>query len=178
LRKKITEAARQIAPRRLSTVEITRAYLARLERLNPGINAYITVNAEATLEEARRLETELAAGRRRGPLHGLSIALKDDIDTASVRTTAASALFAGRTPGEDAVVVRKLRRCSVPRQAEHARINGLGIPTISVPCGFTRQGFPIGLQISGPRLGESRVLALAHAYEQATDWRHRQPALA
>jgi aspartyl-tRNA(Asn)/glutamyl-tRNA(Gln) amidotransferase subunit A len=52
-----------------------------------------------------------------------------------------------------------------------------GLPTISVPCGFSRGGLPIGLQISGPRLGESRVLALARAYEQATDWHRRTPSL-
>ena len=55
--------------------------------------------------------------------------------------------------------------------------NVLGIPTISVPCGFTGRGLPIGLQITGPRLGEGAVLALAHAYEQATDWHRREPQL-
>jgi aspartyl-tRNA(Asn)/glutamyl-tRNA(Gln) amidotransferase subunit A len=55
--------------------------------------------------------------------------------------------------------------------------NIYGIPTISVPCGFTRAGLPIGLQISGPPLGETRVLALAHAYEQATEWHRREPPL-
>jgi aspartyl-tRNA(Asn)/glutamyl-tRNA(Gln) amidotransferase subunit A len=55
--------------------------------------------------------------------------------------------------------------------------NVLGIPTISVPCGFTRTGLPIGLQISGPRLGEAAMLALANGYEQATDWHRREPAL-
>jgi aspartyl-tRNA(Asn)/glutamyl-tRNA(Gln) amidotransferase subunit A len=56
--------------------------------------------------------------------------------------------------------------------------NVFGIPAISVPCGFTRLGLPIGLQIIGPRLGEARVLALAHAYEQATEWHRREPPLA
>jgi len=50
-----------------------------------------------------------------------------------------------------------------------------GLPTISVPCGFTRAGLPIGLQIGGPPLGEAAVLALAHAYEQAAKWNARQP---
>jgi aspartyl-tRNA(Asn)/glutamyl-tRNA(Gln) amidotransferase subunit A len=54
----------------------------------------------------------------------------------------------------------------------------LGLPAISVPCGFTRDGMPIGMQIAGPRLGESRVLALAHAYQQITDWHTRAPLLA
>jgi aspartyl-tRNA(Asn)/glutamyl-tRNA(Gln) amidotransferase subunit A len=56
--------------------------------------------------------------------------------------------------------------------------NVFGIPAISVPCGFTRAGLPIGLQIVGPRLGEGAVLALAHAYEQATEWHRREPPLA
>jgi aspartyl-tRNA(Asn)/glutamyl-tRNA(Gln) amidotransferase subunit A len=50
-----------------------------------------------------------------------------------------------------------------------------GLPTISIPCGFTKSGLPIGMQISGPNFGESRVLALAHAYEQATEWHGRVP---
>jgi aspartyl-tRNA(Asn)/glutamyl-tRNA(Gln) amidotransferase subunit A len=58
-----------------------------------------------------------------------------------------------------------------------APFNLYGIPTISVPCGFSESGLPIGLQISGPALGELNVLALAHAYEQATDWHLRQPPL-
>jgi aspartyl-tRNA(Asn)/glutamyl-tRNA(Gln) amidotransferase subunit A len=55
--------------------------------------------------------------------------------------------------------------------------NVLGIPAINVPCGFSRTGLPIGFQIVGPRFGEGRILALAHAYEQATDWHRRRPAL-
>ncbi|MBA2934837.1 amidase [Sphingomonas sp. CGMCC 1.13654] len=56
-------------------------------------------------------------------------------------------------------------------------INVLGLPAISVPCGFSREGLPIGLCIVGPRFGEGRILSLAHAYEQATAWHLRQPAL-
>jgi aspartyl-tRNA(Asn)/glutamyl-tRNA(Gln) amidotransferase subunit A len=56
--------------------------------------------------------------------------------------------------------------------------NVYGIPAISVPCGFTRAGLPIGLQIIGPRLGEKTVIALAHAYQQATPWHRRDPPIA
>jgi aspartyl-tRNA(Asn)/glutamyl-tRNA(Gln) amidotransferase subunit A len=56
-----------------------------------------------------------------------------------------------------------------------APFNVYGLPTISVPCGFTSSGLPIGMQITGPRFGEAKVLALAHAYEQATDWHTRRP---
>jgi aspartyl-tRNA(Asn)/glutamyl-tRNA(Gln) amidotransferase subunit A len=53
--------------------------------------------------------------------------------------------------------------------------NVFGLPTISVPCGFAKDGVPIGLQISGPAWSEARVLALAHAYEQATEWHKQHP---
>ena len=109
----IDEAATQIASRRLSPVDLTRAYLARIETLNPRLNAYITVLSEQALAQARALEAELVAGRNRGPLHGIPIALKDNIDTAGVRTTAASALFAERVPSEDATVVRRLHDAGV-----------------------------------------------------------------
>jgi aspartyl-tRNA(Asn)/glutamyl-tRNA(Gln) amidotransferase subunit A len=58
-----------------------------------------------------------------------------------------------------------------------APFNVYGLPTISLPCGFTRSGLPIGMQISGPRFGEAKVLALAHAYEQATQWHTKRPTL-
>ena len=105
----ITEISRRIAARELTSVELTRAYLARIERLNPRINAYITVTGEQALAQARALDAETAAGRGRGALHGIPIALKDNIDTAGVRTTAASAVYANRVPTEDAPVVQKLR---------------------------------------------------------------------
>ena len=55
--------------------------------------------------------------------------------------------------------------------------NAYGLPAISVPCGFSQSGLPIGLMIAGPHFAESKVLALAHAYEQATDWHKRRPPL-
>jgi aspartyl-tRNA(Asn)/glutamyl-tRNA(Gln) amidotransferase subunit A len=105
----IEEAGARIAARELSPVELTRAYLARIERLDARINAYITVTAEQALDQARALEAELAAGKNRGPLHGIPLALKDNIDTAGVRTTAASGVYADRVPVEDAECVRRLR---------------------------------------------------------------------
>jgi aspartyl-tRNA(Asn)/glutamyl-tRNA(Gln) amidotransferase subunit A len=68
-----------------------------------------------------------------------------------------------------------------PREPETdtntAPFNLYGIPAISVPCGFTATGLPIGLMIAGPRYAEGRVLALAAAYERATEWHKRRPAL-
>jgi aspartyl-tRNA(Asn)/glutamyl-tRNA(Gln) amidotransferase subunit A len=95
--------------RSVSPLELTQAYLSRIEKLNPSLNAYITVTAEQALSRARELEIEQQHGRWRGPLHGIPIALKDLIDTAGIRTTAASAVFAERIPTEDAEVVRRLK---------------------------------------------------------------------
>jgi aspartyl-tRNA(Asn)/glutamyl-tRNA(Gln) amidotransferase subunit A len=101
-------AADRIRRGALSPVALTQACLARIERLNPSLNAFITVTADRALATAREREAEQKAGRWRGPLHGIPVALKDNIDTAGVRTTAASALFADRIPGESAEVARRL----------------------------------------------------------------------
>jgi aspartyl-tRNA(Asn)/glutamyl-tRNA(Gln) amidotransferase subunit A len=105
----IADASDLLQGRKLSPVELTNACLARIERLNPVLNAFITVTGEQALADARAAEAEIARGRRRGPLHGIPIALKDLFDTAGVRTTAGSAVFADRVPPEDAEVVRRLK---------------------------------------------------------------------
>jgi aspartyl-tRNA(Asn)/glutamyl-tRNA(Gln) amidotransferase subunit A len=93
----------------VSPVELTNDCLARIEKLNPKLNAFITVTADAALAAARQAEAEIRRGDWRGPLHGIPLALKDLIDTAGVRTTAASLLFKDRVPTEDAEVVRRLK---------------------------------------------------------------------
>ncbi len=105
----IRELSRKICAREISPVEITHECLARIEKLNPKLNAFITVNAEHALDCARVAEREVFRGDYRGCLHGIPIGLKDIIDTAGVRTTAASAVFQNRIPAEDAEVVRRLR---------------------------------------------------------------------
>jgi aspartyl-tRNA(Asn)/glutamyl-tRNA(Gln) amidotransferase subunit A len=105
----ISELGQRLRRREISPVEITRACLEQIEKKNAELNAFITVLAESALEEAARAEREILGGGWRGPLHGIPIALKDLIDTAGVRTTAASALFQDRVPSADAEVVRRLR---------------------------------------------------------------------
>jgi aspartyl-tRNA(Asn)/glutamyl-tRNA(Gln) amidotransferase subunit A len=101
----IDEAAALIRARKLSPVELTRHCLARIEKLDPTLRAFITVTADAALALAKHLENE----KPRGPLHGIPIALKDLYDTKGIRTTAASKQFAHRVPTEDADVVRQLK---------------------------------------------------------------------
>ncbi|HEX6649078.1 MAG TPA: amidase, partial [Pyrinomonadaceae bacterium] len=105
----IAEASDLLRRKQISPVELTSACLTRIEQLNPSLNAFITVMYESALDEARRAEAEIGAGNWRGPLHGIPIGLKDLIDTAGVKTTCGSALFANRIPTEDAEIVRRLK---------------------------------------------------------------------
>ena len=105
----IEEAASLVRKNAVSPVELTRACLDRIGKLNPALNAFITITAETAIKQARRAEAEVQRGNWRGPLHGIPIALKDLFDTAGVRTTAASALFADRVPNQDAEVVRRFK---------------------------------------------------------------------
>lgn len=105
----IHAAGTLVRQRKISPVQLAQACLTRIEALNPRLNAFITVTAESALAQARQAEAEVQRGMWRGPLHGIPVALKDSIDTAGVRTTAASALFQDRVPREDAFVVQRLR---------------------------------------------------------------------
>jgi aspartyl-tRNA(Asn)/glutamyl-tRNA(Gln) amidotransferase subunit A len=105
----IQDASEQLRKKRISPVELTQACLARIERLNPTLNAFVTVTADSALATAREAEAEIQRGRWRGPLHGIPIALKDLVDTAGVRTTAASGVFKDRIPTQDADIVRRLK---------------------------------------------------------------------
>jgi len=109
VRPTIQQLSRQIRDRSISPVELTRDCLARIEKLNPTLNAFITVMAESALDQARQAEQEIHGGNYQGPLHGIPIGLKDIIDTAGTRTTAASAVFKDRIPTEDAEVTRRVR---------------------------------------------------------------------
>src|SRR5579863_6703829 len=105
----IREAADLVRKKKVSPVELTTACLARIDRFNPTLNAFITITSESALEQAREAEAEVNRGNWRGPLHGVPITLKDLFDTAGVRTTAGSAVFKDRIPAEDAEVVRRLK---------------------------------------------------------------------
>jgi aspartyl-tRNA(Asn)/glutamyl-tRNA(Gln) amidotransferase subunit A len=105
----IAELGGLIRARTVSSVEVTEAHLARIERLDPTLNAFVTVMAAEAREAARRADAEIAGGRWRGPLHGVPIGLKDIFDTAGVRTTHGSSFYRDNVPTEDAESVRRLK---------------------------------------------------------------------
>ena len=105
----IRELGELLDARRLSPVELTQAYLRRIEALDPKVNAFIRVTADRAMDEARQAEGEIAAGGRRGPLHGVAYALKDIYDTAGIATTGHSRLLADRVPEADSTVVQRFK---------------------------------------------------------------------
>jgi len=106
----IAELAPRLRRKEISPVAIVEECLSRIAKLNPVLHAFITVTGQSALAEARVAEAEIQRGEWRGPLHGIPVSLKDLIDTAGIRTTAASAVHKDRVPSEDAEVVRRLRR--------------------------------------------------------------------
>jgi aspartyl-tRNA(Asn)/glutamyl-tRNA(Gln) amidotransferase subunit A len=109
LRENILELGNLLRKRAISSEEITKECLSRIEKLNPTLNAFITVTADSALVQAQLADAEIRKGKWRGPLHGIPLALKDLIDTAGVRTTAASELFRDRIPTQDAEIVAHLK---------------------------------------------------------------------
>ncbi|MFJ8443136.1 amidase [Kitasatospora griseola] len=104
----LAAAAEAVAAKDLSPVELTESVLGRLDETEGGLHAYATVTAEVARTAAARAERDVLAGRHRGPLHGIPFALKDNIDTAGVPTTAGSRVWAGRLPATDSTVAARL----------------------------------------------------------------------
>ena len=104
----VAAAAKAIRDRSVSPLELTEAYLRRIERLNPRLNAYVTITADRARADARRATEEISKAPPRGALHGVPIGLKDLFETAGIRTTAGSKFFADYVPKSDCTVARKL----------------------------------------------------------------------
>ena len=98
-----------IETKEVSPVEATEAYLDRIEEVDPKLNSYITITGEQAVESARQAEQEIAAGKHRGPLHGVPMAVKDQFNTAGVLTTGGSSILKNNVPSEDATVIAKLK---------------------------------------------------------------------
>ncbi len=110
----LIELSRLIAARKLSPVELADALIARAEALDGQLHAFVTPTFDLARQQARDAEAEIAAGRLRGPLHGIPFGLKDIYDTAGILTSAHSRVFIDRIPTEDATATAKLyEACAV-----------------------------------------------------------------
>jgi aspartyl-tRNA(Asn)/glutamyl-tRNA(Gln) amidotransferase subunit A len=105
----VAEAARRIARRELSPVELTEAYLQRIDAFDDQLQSFVTLTADRARQQAKTAETEIMRDGSRSPLHGIPYCLKDIVETAGIRTTGQSKLLANHIPAEDAVVAAKLR---------------------------------------------------------------------
>ena len=105
-----SELSRLMAAKEVSPVEATEAYLERIESLDGKLRAYITVTADAALESAKLAEKEIAQGNYRGPMHGVPVAVKDQIHTKGILTTGGSPVFKDFIPAEDATVIANLKK--------------------------------------------------------------------
>jgi Asp-tRNA(Asn)/Glu-tRNA(Gln) amidotransferase A subunit family amidase len=104
----VTQLSRWIEQRKISSERLTQLYLGRLERFNPKLRCVITLTRELALEQAKKADEEIAAGKYRGPLHGIPWGGKDLLDTAGIPTTYGAETFRTRVPTKDAAVVKRL----------------------------------------------------------------------
>lgn len=125
----VTELGRRLWSREFTSLELTRFFLERLERLGPKLNAVVTVTRERALAEALQADTELCAGRYRGPLHGIPYGAKDLLATKGIATSWGAAPFKDQMLNEDAAVITKLRESGAVLAAKLAMVElagGLG----------------------------------------------------
>lgn len=122
----ISELAPELRAGRLSPVELTNGFLARIESMNARFNAYEHVTAELAREQARQAAAEIKAGRYKGPLHGVPYAAKDLLDTAGIPTAWGTTFLRDRVPAEDATVVRLLREAGAVLLGKAAMVEFAG----------------------------------------------------
>ena len=105
----ISELSALLATKEVSPVEATMSYLDRIHSLNSNLRAYVTVTADKALEAAKIVENEIVQGNYRGAMHGVPVAVKDQIQTEGILTTGGSPIFKNNIPTEDATVIKKLK---------------------------------------------------------------------
>ena len=156
----IAEAARHIAARRLSPLEYTDALLQRIAALDPQLDAFITVTAERARSQARQAEAEIAAGRYRGPLHGIPFALKDIYETRGILTSGGSRICLGNIPTQDATTVRRLEAAGTVLLGKlQTHEFALGGPSFDLPWPPARNPWHLEHFTGGSSSGSGAALA-------------------
>ncbi len=156
----ISLLAPKLKSRKISPVELTRAVLEHIERLDPLLRAYITVDAEGALKAARTAQRQITQGKYLGPLHGIPISLKDLYDTKGLRTTAGSKIMAVRVPAEDATSVARLRAAgAIIVGKTNLHEFAFGSTTQNPHFGGTRNPYDTGRIPGGSSGGSAAALA-------------------
>jgi amidase len=155
-----TRLAAMLRKKQVSAREVLDAHLAQIERVNPKVNAIVTLVAERARESARLCDEAAAKGRFLGPLHGLPVAHKDLQDTAGIRTTYGSLLFADHVPGADTLLVERIRRAgAVTLGKTNTPEFGAGSQTFNPVFGATRNPHDLSKTCGGSSGGAAVALA-------------------
>lgn len=155
-----TELARCLRHREVSCVEVMEAHLAQIERVNPAINAIVTLLPEAGLAQARAADVALARGEPLGPLHGLPIAHKDLVPTRGIRTTYGSPIYADHVPEEDGLIVQRLRQAgAITIGKTNTPEFGAGSQTFNEVFGATLNPYDLSKTCGGSSGGAAAALA-------------------
>jgi aspartyl-tRNA(Asn)/glutamyl-tRNA(Gln) amidotransferase subunit A len=156
----IAAASALIRDKKLSPVELTRAVLDRVHSVDAQLNAYLLVLEEQALADASVAEAEIARGDWKGPLHGIPIGLKDIYNTAGVRTTGHSALFADHVPAEDAFTVALLRKSGAVITGKLSTWEfAIGGTSFDLPWPPARNPWDVTLDPSGSSSGSGSAVA-------------------
>ena len=159
------EASRAVQSKALSPVELANAVLQRIERHDTALAAFILVRAEDVVSDARRAEAEIQRGLWRGPLHGIPFAVKDIVDTASVRTTGNSALFAERTPSGNSEVWHRLSQAGALLLGKTSTWEfALGGTAYDLPWPPARNPWDLSRDTGGSSSGSAVALASGFTY--------------
>jgi aspartyl-tRNA(Asn)/glutamyl-tRNA(Gln) amidotransferase subunit A len=156
--------------RRLSPVELVQALLREIEARNPDCGAFIRVDAEGALETARRAETDIFAGRSLGPLHGIPLGAKDNIDIAGVATTCHSKILLDNIAPNDAPAIANVRAAGaimLGKQSLHEF--AFGGPSKELPFPFARHPWNTDYHPGGSSSGSGVALATRRAIAAWSD---------
>jgi amidase len=168
LSKSATEIAALIASRSVSAVEAVKACYARIDAVNPKINAVVMTCRERALAEALAADAALAAGRNLGPLHGVPFTIKDSFDTAGVVSTGGTLGRKGYIPGKDATVVARARAAGAillgKTNTPEFTLGGGGKGTVNLVYGLTSNPYNTAYQPSGSSGGAGAIVASGGSY--------------
>jgi len=154
------EMARLIGQKKLSAFEVMSAHVNQIERLNPKVNAIVTLVADEALAAARRADEAQAHGAALGPLHGLPVAHKDLVDTAGIRTTYGSLIYKDNVPKQDAIIVEYLKKAgAVTVGKTNTPEFGAGSQTFNEVFGATRNPYDLTKTCGGSSGGAAVSLA-------------------
>jgi len=153
------ELARRIRQKQVSAREVMTAHLARIERVNPKINAIVTLVADRAMADAAKADEQQAHGRPLGPLHGLPVAHKDLVATAGIRTTFGSPFYKDNVPTKDALIVTRIRAAgAVTLGKTNTPEFGAGSNTFNPVFGATHNAYNLVKTVGGSSGGAAAAL--------------------